>query len=279
MIKNIKKIINGREEYYPNIQIFSYHFLKFIHKLLVKIKLVNPPQKKQDMFNWSLYHLHYKGELKKESKNLTQSLKSGDYIFANNKLIKENFAIKPLHFAHSFLYETILQLNPGSVFEMGCGTGMHLHNIKVLMPAVRIAGTDLSEQQLKSLRNDYPELANSVKQADATKLSAEKPFDTCDLAFTQAVIMHIHTNNLYLIALENLFAMSSKYVILMEGIRGRNYKNDIQKLFDQSKISWPNIFFYYRMNEEVGRPNGIICSTVPLPYPELKDYNIYHEKK
>ena len=39
------------------------------------------PTKKnnRDMFNWSLYHLHYQGELKGNAKNYLPFLSVGDY--------------------------------------------------------------------------------------------------------------------------------------------------------------------------------------------------------
>ena len=279
MMSTIKKIIHGREEYYPNKEIFSYHALKFIHKLLIKTGLVAPPKNKHDMFNWSLYHLHYRGELKSNAKKSTLFLKQGDYRLTGNQLTQINTSIKPLDASPLFLYETILQLRPNSIFEMGCGTGIHIHNLHVLLPHARISGIDLAEQQLKELAQIHPDIAHLTSQSDATIPFTRKPFPPCELAFTQAVIMHIHTDNLYLVALQNLFAMSTKYVIMMEGIRARNYKADIQKLFDQGKIAWKQIFFYYRINSETGQPNGIICSNTPLPYPELKDYSIFHAKK
>lgn len=275
MLKKIKTFIGNKEEYYPNVEIFSYHVLKAIKKKLLSLGILSFSRHRNDMFDWPLYHLHYKGELKQNAKKYTASLKQGDYEFKDGKLIQKNTSIKPLHFSPHFLYETILQLNPESVFEMGCGTGDNIHNMSVLLPSAQIFGVDLLEKQLSTLKKVYPHLKDRVKQVDATIPYTQLPFPQCDVVFTQAVMMHIHTDNLYLVALENIFAQSKKYVVLMEGIRGRNYKNDIQKLFDAGKIKWDKIFFYYRINEETKRPNGIICSNTPLPYPELTDYSIY----
>ena len=231
------------------------------------------------MFNWTLYNLHYKGELKEAKKKYTLSLKTGDYKFHNSQLVKNNKNIKPLHSSHRLLYETIMQLNPQSVFEMGCGTGMHLHNLQTLLPEARICGVDLSSQQLNGLRKAYPEMANNAKQADATARWSKLPFEICDVAFTQAVIMHIHTSDAHLIALENLFKMAKKYVILYESMKNHPFLDDIKKLHSAKKISWDNIFFYYRHNEETNLPAGLICSSVPLNYPELKDYNVFSPSK
>jgi len=275
MFQKVKKFITHRDEYYPNIEIFSYHFLKTIRKIFIKLHLINKKDNEKDMFDWTLYHLHYLGELKKVSKYYTQSLKTNDYVFKNNVLIKNNFNIKPLHESHRFLYETVLQLNPGSVFEKGCGTGMHLHNLSVLLPNKEVCGVDLSHEQLKSLGKTYPDLSHKVKQADATIPFTSLPFEQCDLGYTQAVIMHIRTDDLHLTALENLFKMSKKYVVLMEAMKNHDYVNDIKKLHMEGKIKWSNIFFYYRINEDTKKPMGIICSSTPLQYPELKDVKVF----
>ena len=102
------------------------------------------------------------------------------------------------------------------MFEMGCGTGIHLHNLQTLLPQARICGVDLSNQQLNGLKKTYPQMANSAKQADATVSWAKLPFEVCDTAFTQAVIMHIHTGDSHLTALENLFRMAKNMLFFMK---------------------------------------------------------------
>ena len=280
LLKKIIKFAKHPKDNYPNIYIFGYHVLKAFHKTILKFGFIKDDGKlKKDMFNWTLYNLHYKGELMEVKKKYTVFLKSNDYQFRNSKLLKNNLDIKPLHTNHRLLYETILQLNPQSVFEMGCGTGMHLHNIQTLLPQARICGVDLSNQQLNGLKKTYPHMANSAKQADATTNWTRLPFEACDVAFTQAVIMHIHTGDAHLMALENLFKMSKKYVILYESMKNHPFLNDIKKLHLEKRISWDNIFFYYRHNEETNLPAGLICSSVPLNYPELKDYNVFSPSK
>lgn len=277
LLKKIKKFITHPKEYYPNRYIFGYHVLKTLHKILLKLKLAKDDGTlKKDMFNWTLYNLHYKGELIEEEKIHTISIKSPkDFGFINSRLTKTNTDIKPLHPNHHILYETILQLRAESVFEMGCGTGMHLHNLHILLPNARICGIDLSSEQLEGLKKTYPKIANCTKRADATKPWKEPPFQKCDAAFTQAVIMHIHTGEAHLTALENLFSMSEKYVILVERARNHNYKEDIERLFSGGRIKWEKLFFYYRADEESKKPIAIICSNEKLDYPELTDYNLF----
>ena len=280
LFKKIIKFVAHPKDNYPNIYIFGYHVLKAFYKTILKFGFIKDDGTlKKDMFNWTLYNLHYKGELKEARKNYTLTLKLGDYQFHNSQLIKSNENIKPLHSSHHLLYETIMQLNPQSVFEMGCGTGMHLRNIQTLLPQARICGVDLSSQQLNGLKKTYPQIADKAKQADATTPWTKLPFEICDVAFTQAVIMHIHTGDAHLMALENLFKMARKYVILYESMKNHPFLDDIKKLHSTKKISWDNIFFYYRINEENGLPTSMICSNTSLPYLELTDYNIFSSDK
>ena len=276
LLKKIIKFSAHPKDNYPNIYIFGYHILKAFHKTILKFGFIKDDGTlKKDMFNWTLYNLHYKGELKEARKNYTLTLKHGDYQFRDSQLLKNNKNIKPLHSSHHLLYETIMQLNPQSVFEMGCGTGMHLHNLQTLLPEAKICGVDLSSQQLNDLKKTYPTMSNNVKQADATTHWTKLPFEACDVAFTQAVIMHIHTGDAHLMALENLFKMSKKYVILYESMKNHPFLNDIKKLHSEKKIAWDNIFFYYRINEENSLPTSMICSNTKLNYPELTNYSVF----
>lgn len=275
ILKKIYQFIASPKTNYPNIYIFSYHVLKAFHKLAIKAGLTKQKYLGKDMFNWSLYDLHYKGELIEDKKRYTMDLSATDYKMVDNKLTKINPEIKSLHTNHRLLYETILQLNPSSVFEMGCGTGMHLNNLQTLAPKITLSGSDLLPQQIIRLRKNYPFLNATIKVADATLPLPENFLPLADLAFTQAVIMHIHTDDLHLKALENLFRMSKKYVLLYESTKNHPFMDDIKKLHAAKKIAWDNLYFYYRINEENNRPASIICSNEKLNYPVLADYNIF----
>jgi len=75
-----------------------------------------------DDFDWRWYHLHYQAELA-EIKNVhTLVLSPGDYGFSDGALSLQRNVL-PLHPNHRLLYETILQLGPGSILEVGCGGG------------------------------------------------------------------------------------------------------------------------------------------------------------
>jgi len=264
--------ISDPKNNYPNIYIFLYHILKAVQKLLTKIGIYKNKYNNKDMFNWSLYSLHYKGELIEAKKTTSIEIKPGDYVLENDRLIKKNWAIKPLHLSHRFLYETIMLLRPKSIFEMGCGTGMHLNNLQTLMPNTTLSGIDLLDNQIKMLRRSFPYLSATIKAADATIPFPENFMPPADIAFTQAVLMHIHTNSLHLAALANLFKIGRKYVILMESERTHHYIDDTKKLKTEKKVNWENIYFYYRLDPETKQPMSIICSKEQLTSPEYHSF-------
>jgi len=276
-IKKIIKFIKQPEENFPNFYIFAYHVLNFFQKSLIRLKIIkNSTLPQGDMFNWSFYHLHYKGELKQglKSRQVNTNLKPSDYQFTNNKLIQVNKNITPLYFGQHLLYETILQLNPESIFELGCGNGIHLYNLNVLIPRAKLFGVDLLSKQIEFLHQSYPNLPALIKQFDATIHFPENLLPKADLSFTQAVIMHIHTDKKHLTALANLFNLSNKYVVLVEKWRNHQFMDDIKYLFDNGLINWNNLYFYYRNLAETNQPFLIVCSNQLLNYPILTNYKI-----
>lgn len=262
--KKIYKFIKNPDNY-KNSYFAKYHLLKFIDKL----KSANVPNAKKDMFNWKRYNLHYRGELKEIAKTLTLTLQPNDYSFIDSKLIQTNKDIKPLHENWRILYETILQLEPESVLEMGCGNGMHLNNIQTLSPKIKLSGIDLDEKQLNFLKETYPKLNANTLLADATTLFPNNYIPLFDLAFTQAVIMHIHEDDKHKIALANLFNTAKKYVILVERWKNHTYIKDIKDLLSKKIIKWDKINFYYKNYPSTNVPCLIICSPEQLSYPAL----------
>lgn len=227
-----------------------------------------------DDFDWKIYNSHYRGELKEIVKSHTLVIRNGDFIFQDNRLLKKNDTLLDLHPNHNLLYETILQLKPNSIFELGCGGGDHLHNLSILSKNAKLYGFDLSNEQLAYLKERHPDLTAELKQYDCTLPFPHNQFKV-DIAYTQAVIMHIQTGNAHMVALSNLFNTASKQVVLMEHWGRHNFLADIEKLFSMKIIPWDEIFFYYREIEESKTPHLMIVSSVPLnQYKILSDYKI-----
>src|SRR4030043_2418472 len=187
--RKILKFLSKPKENYANFFIFKYHLFKTIKKTLAKYGLAqNADTAQNDMFDWSLYHLHYRGELKKDAKLCTLKLNKGDYLFIDGRLEKNNKEIKPIHYNWRLIYETILQLKPESALEIGCGNGMHLANLQTLTPEIKLSGIDRSKEQINFLHESFPDLNAEIKKADAA-IPFPENFPKVDLSFTQAVIM------------------------------------------------------------------------------------------
>lgn len=246
---------------------------KLLYRLKSGIKALFKGVRITDDFDWGLYHDYYAGQLSDIVKRHTQILSKNDYIFRENELVI-NREILPLHPNHRLLYETILQLSPVSVMEIGCGGGDHLWNINVLSPAIKLYGRDISSEQIKLLKKRHPSLMAEVQQLDVT---LPHPFSSpkVDVAFTQAVIMHIKTGNSHLVALANLFKYAKKQVILMENWSNHNFMQDIEFLFSKQMLPWDNIRMYYRDSKELKKPHIMVVSSEPLGmYKKLTDYSV-----
>lgn len=252
-------------------------YLNFkLHSLKMKIKKRLGLCRTNDDFDWQSYTDHYKFELTQIRKEHTLILNPRDYIFDSGEL-KINKNVKPLHPNHRLLYETILQLSPDSVFELGCGGGDHLHNISILDPKILLYGADISPQQIKLLHQRHPDLRATVEPIDIT-LPHPDDSPVADIAFTQAVIMHLKTGDNHLRALENLFKYAGKQVILMENWTTHNFMEDIRQLYRNNCLPWNDIHFYYRISKETNRPHLMVISQIPLDYPKLTDYSILKDE-
>lgn len=227
------------------------------------LKNVMTGKKVTDDFDWDLYTQHYKGELKHVEETATTVLKPGDYAFAHDKLEKIK-DIKPLHKNHLILYETILQLNPSSAIEIGCGGGDMLANLATLHPTMKIFGEDRSDKQLALLHQRHPNLRATVAQHDitASRLTTWPPID---LVFTQAVVMHIKTGDTHRQALKHIFQMAQKYVVLMENWRAHDFVQDILDLQAKGELGWPEVHLQSRPYPGTDKPYLLVASRTPLP--------------
>jgi SAM-dependent methyltransferase len=228
-----------------------------------------------DDFYWHDYNDHYRGELRENEKHHTVQITPGDFAFVDG-VLQPVRDVPPLHPNHRLLYETIVQLRPASVLELGCGGGDHLHNLHVLAPEIELHGIDREPKQLAFLRERYPDLDADVRIADAT-LHLPSAIDRVDLAFTQAVIMHLHDGDGHRVALTNLFRLARTHVVLMENWRRHEYVDDLQDLHRSGIINWPELHLYYREAPELGRPHILVASRDVLDYPALEDFAILRD--
>lgn len=249
------------------------------HKYWQRVKFLNllgqsiPTEFAGDDFDWRVYSTHYAEELKEMEQDYVTRLAPQDYVLTGSSLTRGASA-RPLHPNHRLLYETLLQLTPQSVMEMGCGAGDHLYNMNCLAPEIRLLGGDRSRSQLNFLKRRSPDLKASVSQIDITQ-PLPKSLPQVDISYTQAVIMHIKTDDHHLTALSNMFQLATKQVVLLENWKAHLFMDDIRQLHEQRRIPWQNLHFYFRRAPEMGnRPHLMVISAIPLDYEPLEDYDL-----
>jgi len=240
-------------------------FKKLIYKLcLLRNKLIS-----RDDFNWKKYHKNYYNQIKRNEKEYTLKL-SDDFSIIKGNL--EFHCNPPLDKNHELLYQIIFDLNPSSVFEVGCGNGDHMYNILKILPNVRIIGCDLLPKQLDFLNERNPELKGKTFVEDITK----NHIPTTELVYTQAVLMHIQKGNRHLDALRNIFYGSSKYIVLMENWSRHNFYSDIKKISNESSFIWDDLYIYKADN---GKQIVMVLSKVPIINKRLNYIKIKNNKE
>lgn len=227
-----------------------------------------------DDYDWELYNSTYRGEVAKIGKSHTLHLTQDNSLFEEGRLSMKS-GHKPMHPNHRLLYETILQLEPRSVTEIGCGGGDHVRNLSLLAPSAKIFGYDRADRQLAFLRERSPHLSDFVRQLDIS-MPLPQTIPQTEVCYTQAVVMHIQAANSHFVALSNLFRIATEQVVLMENWTRHDFMGDIQMMFDQQMLSWESIHFYFRRAPEFDNsPHLMIVSRQPLPqYETLNRYEL-----
>jgi hypothetical protein len=85
--------------------------------------------------------------------------------------------------------------------------------------------------------------------------------------------MHIKTDDLHMQALANMFTIATKQVVLIENWKHHNFMDDILALRSHGRIPWKQVYLYYRISKEQQKPSIMVCSSVPLDYPVLDNYD------
>jgi hypothetical protein len=233
-----------------------------------------------DDFNWEFYNLHYRAEIENLEKEFTTLLSVGDYTLTGGGLKQTNERKKPLHPNWRLLYETVLELKPTIVFEMGVGNGMHLYNLNILNNSLELRGIDRSADQIRFLKEYTRQNAiySNIVLKDATVEFEPSFHKVADVSYTQAVIMHIQSGDNHKKALANLFKTARNQVVLMENWLRHEFLSDIQALHASGETGWDNIYFYYKNSPEINeQPHLVVVSRTPLSmekYYLLDSYDI-----
>ena len=221
-----------------------------------------------DDYNWSLYTGEYRGEIRSVGRDNTLLFQKGDLIFSDQRLVPASDDIRP-HPNHLLLYETVLLLSPTRILEAGCGAGDHLANLSTLLPDAVLFGVDRSPEQLDFLKERHPRPRFSTSVVDLS-LPFPNHTQTVDVAFTQAVIMHMQTGNSHRVALANLFRIAGRQVLLMENWQRHSFVSDIKQLHELGIIGWQDLYLYRReVVTQQGQARLLVASSVELPFRVL----------
>lgn len=242
------------------------------HRIASRVKRLLTGQTSDD-YDWSLYHRLYNDQIRESARQFSQILQPGQYIMEAGKLVRKDSALLPLHTNWRLVYETVITLGPASVMEFGCGGGDHLANLQLLAPEIRLFGLDLSHEQLRTLARRHPGLRAHTRQCDIT---LPLPYDSpaVDLAYSQAVLMHIKKENGPLMGLYNMFRAARRQIVLMENWHSHHFRRLVDTLIAKKLVPWENVYFHYRDAPETGKPHLMVLSSQPLDFPALGDYTV-----
>ena len=150
--------------------------------------------------------------------------------------------------------------------EIGCGAGYLVANTALVFPEILVTGSDRGQTQIDLARKRHAQLVDKFMLQDIT-MPYSRNWQRADLVYSQAVLMHIHTAVSHFVALANMFALSNKYVLLLENFQCHNFCQDIQNLFLGGHLSWEKIYAYKFSGSTGG--NGVLYSKESLNYPQV----------
>ncbi len=221
-----------------------------------------------DDFDWENYTSDsYHRRLKKDVETNFRAIStSGELRFDNASgcVLSQG---KPIHPNQTLILETIGQLAPDSVHEVGCGGGDHIANAAALFPDIAITGGDRGHTQLELALGRHPQLAGRIGLQDIT-MPWSRHWPQPEMVYTQAVIMHIHTAVSHLVALANMVRMAREYVLLVENLQCHNFVQDITNLFEGGHLEWETLHIYRVESSDGAR--AILLSRAALDRPVLR---------
>jgi len=173
---------------------------------------------KNDEFDWRAYPKHHAWLMKRSEGKVTQFLSGGDFDVVDERIIMRE-GVLPLGRQHKLLYETIMELKPKDVHEVGCGWGNHLANISILTNgAIDVYGSEISEKQIEIALTKCPWLNNRITLGSVMVDDIPER----DIVFTITVLMHLSDINLEK-AILNIASSAKKHIVMTENLDRRNY--------------------------------------------------------
>ncbi len=180
-----------------------------------------------DEFNWKTYPEEY-------SKQMLELMKEHDLFVTSFNHDKNGLVFHDnLHNNWKELYNLIYQLNPRSVYEVGCGSGQHLCNIKKLLPNCELYGCDINSQQIDFGKNILSIDESIFKNITIDKFDELETNHKYDVVYSHAVLMHLNPIRALTI-LRKMLSMANKYVVFIE----RVHKNNFGKFMKQISLEY-----------------------------------------
>ena len=168
--------------------------------------------KVEDEYVWQNYTAEYTAQLKEIERD-------DDNVFFITNYTAENNVIDfhdNLHPNWKEIYQTVYELKPKTILEMGCGGCYHIKNVHTLLPEAKITGVDLLRTQLDFGRA-FSKLPESIETYQLNCVQ-NKTQDQHEFVFSQAVVMHLSTENAVKM-LANMRDSSPKYVMMVDGVK------------------------------------------------------------
>ena len=144
------------------------------------------------------------------------------------------------------IYQTIYKLEPKSVFEAGCGAGMHIVNIKYMFPNIDVDGADISQEQMDIFAKKYNKTTmdqkdpfECIKNLKVKNLCDEDGIEELgkhEFVYTNAVAMHLSFENVKKF-LVNLGKLSSKYILLLENLDYHDFPKLLKECLPEFEYS------------------------------------------
>ena len=183
--------------------------------------------KEKDDNIWSDYTKEY-------MRQIIENYRDGKGLFLDDIGMMDKYVIG--------IYDVIEELNPKSILECGCGGCYNIKNLRTILPEAEVHGFDVSEEQL-SFGMWFCDIGwDGLSIMDITK---DYPDRTYELVFTNAVIMHLSTDNA-IKALKNMKRMTSKYILLQEN---PEHHGGVDEWMRMIKGVYPN--WTIKTNEEI----------------------------
>ncbi len=190
---------------------------------------------RSDEFNWANYSDIY-------SKQILELMQKHDLFVTSIDHNDDGLVFHDnLHDNWKDLYNLIYQLNPKSVYEVGCGSGQHLDNIHTILPFCELHGCDISLNQLNFGRHEL-----YISQFIFANVTVDN-FDLLDISdmlgkysvvYSHAVLMHLNPVRALNI-LRKMLSIANKYVIFIETTHKNNFGKFMKQIGKEYSVTKP----------------------------------------